>query len=61
MKSRNVDFMEKIANDRIEEKEQQKINIINRIEYYKEIGKSTTELDEKLKRINEYLEIAKNN
>lgn len=59
MKSRNVDFMEKIANDRIEEKEQQKINILNRIEYYKEIGKSTTELDEKLKRINEYLEIAK--
>ena len=59
MKSRNLDFMEKAANDRIEEKEQQKINIINRIEYYKEIGKSTTELDEKLKRINEYLEIAK--
>ena len=59
MKSKNLDFMEKIANDRIEEKEQQKINIINRIEYYKEIGKSTTELDEKLKRINEYLEIAK--
>lgn len=59
MKSRNLDFMEKIANDRIEEKEQQKINIINRIEYYKEMGKSTTELDEKLKRINEYLEIAK--
>lgn len=59
MKSRNLDFMEKIANDRIEEKEQQKINIINRIEYYKELGKSTTELDEKLKRINEYLEIAK--
>lgn len=59
MKSKNLDFMEKIANDRIEEKEQQKINIINRIEYYKEMGKSTTELDEKLKRINEYLEIAK--
>ena len=59
MKSKNLDFMEKMANDRIEEKEQQKINIINRIEYYKEIGKSTTELDEKLKRINEYLEIAK--
>lgn len=59
MKSQNLDFMERIANDRIEEKEQQKINIINRIEYYKEIGKSTTELEEKLKRINEYLEIAK--
>ena len=59
MKSRNLDFMEKIANSRIEEKEQQKINIINRIEYYKEMGKSTTELDKKLKRINEYLEIAK--
>lgn len=59
MKSRNPNFMEKIASDRIEEKEQQKINIINRIEYYKELGKSTTELDEKLKRINEYLEIAK--
>lgn len=59
MKSKNLEFMEKIANDRIEEKEQQKINIINRIEYYKEIGESTTELDEKLRRINEYLEIAK--
>ena len=59
MRSKNLDFMEKIANDRIEEKEQQKINIINRIEYYKEIGKSTMELDEKLKKINEYLEIAK--
>lgn len=59
MKSQNLKFMEKIASDRIEEKEQQKINTINRIEYYKEIGKSTTELDEKLKRINEYLEIAK--
>lgn len=59
MKSKNLDFMEKIASDRIEEKEQQKINIINRIEYYEEIGKSTTELEEKLKRINEYLEIAK--
>lgn len=59
MKSQNLKFMEKIASDRIEEKEQQKINILNRIEYYKEIGKSTTELDEKLKRINEYLEIAK--
>lgn len=59
MKSRNLEFMEKIAGDRIEEKEQQKINIINRIEYYREIGKSTTELEEKLKRINEYLETAK--
>lgn len=59
MKSQNLYFMEKIASDRIEEKEQQKINIINRIEYYKEIGKSTTELEEKLKRIKEYLEIAK--
>lgn len=59
MKSKNLDFMEKIASDRIEEKEQQKINIINRIEYYKEIGKSTTELEEKLERIKEYLEIAK--
>lgn len=59
MKSKNLDFMEKIASDRIEEKEQQKINIINRIEYYKEIGKSTTKLEEKLKKIKEYLKIAK--
>lgn len=59
MKSRNLDFMERFANNRIEEKEQQKINIINRIEYYKEIGKSTTELEEKLQKINKYLEIAK--
>lgn len=51
--------MGKMVKDRIEEKEQQKINIINRIEYYKEIGKNTIELEEKLKKINEYLEIAK--
>lgn len=51
--------MGKMVKDRIEEKKQQKINIINRIEYYKEIGKNTIELEEKLKKINEYLEIAK--
>ena len=59
MKSKEIKFMEKLVTDRIEEKEQQRINIINRIDYYKEIGKNTIELKEKLKKINEYLEIAK--
>lgn len=59
MRSKEIKFMRNLASDRIEEKEQQRINIINRIEYYKEIGKNTTELNEKLKSINEYLEIAK--
>lgn len=59
MRSKEIEFMRNLASDRIEEKEQQRINIINRIEYYKETGKSITELNEKLKRINEYLEIAK--
>lgn len=58
MESRELKFVENMANDRIEDKKDQLKRLKIRLELYEEMNKNTTWIKEKIKSTEEYLKIA---
>lgn len=58
MKSRELEFIKNMTNDRIKEKKDQLKRLKIRLELYQEMNEDTTWIKEKIKSIEEYLKIA---
>ena len=58
MKSKELNFIKNMANDRIEDKKDQLKRLKLRLELYEEMNKDTEWIKEKIKSIEEYLKIA---